>query len=225
MTKPLLAILLLLPFWLCTPAHGTDFCFSANECIPDTAEDDLENVRAFEISGLRIYAMDISKERECQRVISMFGIIGPDSTYFLEKLISEDCQDSFTFVLNSSGGLLNDGFSLGEMVSKVNAQVWIARDADCASACVIAFLHARDRGVQDGGTLSFHAPYIYNGDEPQCDKSSRRLKKLFTDQLGDDSGGFAYSRMFSFCGPNELWTINGETMKLLGIVDKVGGGA
>ena len=125
--------------------------------------------------------------------------------------------------LQSSGGTLTDGLSLGEALSDLpqGSKVWIPQDAVCASACAIAFLHSASRNVNRDAILSFHAPYTMNDGQPDCSNGNRTLRSLFVRQLGEESGRFAYSRMFDHCGPDQLWSLNSETMVLLGFVDEI----
>jgi len=52
----------------------------------------------------------------------------------------------------------------------------------------------------------------------QCRPDSR-LKDLFIKQLGEQYGSFADQRMQDFCGPEAMWSINIETMRLLGTIE------
>lgn len=66
--------------------------------------------------------------------------------------------------------------------------------------------------------LGFHSPYIVRSGKVQCRPDSR-LKDLFIKQLGEQYGSFADQRMQDFCGPEAMWSINIETMRLLGTIE------
>ena len=62
-------------------------------------------------------------------------------------------------ILNSDGGLLDDGYKLGEIFRDEKVKTIIADDTLCASSCAVAFLGGYYRSVATKGQVLFHAPY------------------------------------------------------------------
>ena len=59
------------------------------------------------------------------------------------------------------------------------------------------------------------------GKEKEEERKGRGRKKG-KERLGDKDGTYVYRRMQDYCGRNQVWRINADTMLLLGIIKKVG---
>ena len=68
-----------------------------------------------------------------------------------------------TISLSSNGGLLSEGYAVGELFSNKLINVWVPKDAACISACALAFLGGAKYKIS--GLLAFHAPWLpqYDG--------------------------------------------------------------
>ena len=106
--------------------------------------------------------------------MSLTGMIGPDSSFAMDKLLRQlsPCRDEggnlvgkIELNLNSGGGLLKDGYKLGNTLKQFNVRATIKNDSICASSCAVAFLGAADRVLEDSGKIMFHAPYFSGKNE------------------------------------------------------------
>jgi hypothetical protein len=220
MTKPLLAILLLLPLSVSAGERLQEFTLSAGGVInfPDGGELKARlKAGALEIAVIESYG----PQGRCGTLVDLSGTIGPDSTYLLRKQLKNACNDfGIFFFLNSFGGYIDDGLALAELINQMDgkANLW---DGSCYSSCAVAFLGSNKRGVEGSPVLGFHSPYVLTDGKARCRPDSR-LKDLFIRQLGEEDGSFAHRRMQDFCGPEAMWSINVDTMKLLGIIEDEG---
>ena len=154
---------------------------------------------------------------EERQYLELSGSIGPDSTFYMESLLKKSAGAVDQVMLNSSGGLIKDGISLAGAINKYGAEALITPGAECASSCAVAFLGANKRYMADGASLSFHSPYYQVKNGYRCTEVDE-LKALFTRQLGDTAGPFAYQRMMGFCGPSQVWTLNKDAAELMGMI-------
>jgi hypothetical protein len=162
--------------------------------------------------------------------IEISGPIGPDSSEVVERVLQKldkcvrtDVAGYFspTVFINSSGGLLKDGYKLGQIFKSFEVQIVINKNQVCASSCAIAFLGGKFRTMIDDGKLIFHAPYIPNGSSIQCASKleSQEMKGFFNNFLGSKDGDFLFDRTMSFCSRSDGWTINADAAKLFGITN------
>jgi len=65
--------------------------------------------------------------------------------------------------MSSPGGLLDEGYEVGRLLSNYRVSVWVPRDQACISACALAFIGGDNYMVS--GLLAFHAPWLpaYDG--------------------------------------------------------------
>ena len=128
--------------------------------------------------------------------------------------------------LESAGGLIKDGYSLGRSLRKYEASTVIEDDKICASSCAVAFLGGRERNIEHSGTILFHAPY-YNrlnamGEEdPDCDVETATLNGLqdyYVEMTDKETGGRLFERTMWYCSTDNGWTITGgDAADLYGI--------
>jgi Clp protease len=163
--------------------------------------------------------------------IELSGPIGPDSSAVMEKLLQkiETCRDPKdgkrivnTVYLNSSGGLLKDGFKMGELFNKYQVSTRVINNQVCASACAFAFLGGKYRSINGNGRLMFHSPYRKKGEGIDCSDptSVNQVKEYFLSQLGDPAGPYLFDRTMSYCSKSDGWVINADAAKLFGITTK-----
>lgn len=110
-------------------------------------------------------------------LIRLFGEIEPGDAGRIEQALLDIGADSYAqspqirlIELNSPGGSFLEGIKIARTIRRFNAQT-VVRDGDrCYSACAIAFLGGNSlvsdgspvpsRGIERGGRLGFHAPYL-----------------------------------------------------------------
>ena len=217
MTRSLLAILLLLPLSVSAGERLQEFTLSAGGKI--SFPDDGELKARLRAGTLEIAVIESYRPEGCGTLVDLSGTIGPDSTYLLRKQLKNACNEGgIFFFLNSFGGFVDDGLALAELINQMGGRAYLY-DGACYSSCAVAFLGSNKRGVMGSPVLGFHSPYTVEDGEARCRPDSR-LKDLFIRQLGEEDGSFAHRRMQDFCGPEAMWSINVDTMKLLGIIEE-----
>ena len=159
--------------------------------------------------------------------LEISGEIGPDSTAALERLlpklepcILKDGRRASNFVyLSSGGGLLKDGYRLGELFRQYQIQTVVTGGQVCASSCAIAFLGGLHRSMSHDAKLLFHAPYLKTGIAIDCTDKGQvtDLKMYYQKVLGDQNGTFLLNRTMSYCDAADGWTLNADGAKLFGI--------
>lgn len=163
--------------------------------------------------------------------LELNGEIGPDSTYVVEQLLNRvnTCVDKNTGIrystiiyLNSNGGLLRDGYSLGRMFRNHQVQTFVAGGQFCASACSVAFLGGRHRTIAHDGTLLFHSPYIRSrAGNIVCTtrKDSSDLNLYFQEMLNRADGQRVFDRTMDYCSTSNGWTINKDAAAIFKITN------
>ena len=197
----------------------------------------LKKIDALRIRKIKLVEDGQGKKIICQIgemiVFELDGPINPDSTYAVEKLLSEQSKNlcvaengrpiaSWIF-LSSGGGLLKDGYKLGEIFRKYNVTTFVVGNAKCASSCAIAFLGGVFRVMTDNAQLTFHAPYLTDGRVIDCSDRGQLdgLKVYYKKYISDNKGAeFLYNRSMNYCSGQEGWTLNKDAAKLFGIVNQ-----
>jgi ATP-dependent protease ClpP protease subunit len=184
--------------------------------------------------------------------VNINGMIGPDSTFAVGKLIDqrEPCTDAsgevispIEVTLESGGGYLDDGYKLGKVFRDRGVTTIISDDKMCASSCAVAFLGGTKRFVADKGSILFHAPYLkqmqLEGKERiTCDLPKEELQALndyYKSMTSDEVGDRLFERTMWYCSAENGWTITGgAAAELYGVAteanrrtnkkDDVGGG-
>ena len=82
-----------------------------------------------------------------------------------------------TVWLASNGGDIDTGMDLGRLLRRLGVFTFIARNDQCLSACVFAFMGGERRGV--AGRLGIHRPYFsYTQDSPDRSGKFRHLQRV-----------------------------------------------
>ena len=167
--------------------------------------------------------------------IILSGEIGPDSSFSIERLLQrlEPCRDASgtisvppTVSLRSGGGLLEDGYKLGQTLRQYGATSVIERDQVCASSCAVAFLGGTKRIVENGGAILFHAPYYkgrneYSSERVNCDVGDAALNELldYYQTITDkETGSRLFDRTMTYCSAEDGWVVTGgAAAELFGI--------
>ena len=217
MTKPLLAILLLLPLSVNSGERIEKITLSGGYTI--TFAGGGEVTARLRAGNLKITVIEsYDRPGGCGTPVDLSGTIGPDRTYLLRKQLKNACNEGgIFFFLNSFGGFVDDGLALAELINQMDGTAYLA-DGSCYSSCAVAFLGSNKRRVWGAPVLGFLSPYVVEDGKARCRPDSR-LKNLFIRQLGEEDGSFAHRRMQDFCGPEAMWSINVDTMKLLGMIN------
>lgn len=163
--------------------------------------------------------------------IEVQGVINYDTFDILEKIISnlepcvnkEDEEYSTIVYLDSSGGALYDGYKIGNLFNYYNVQARIIDGQSCASSCAIAFLGAKNRLMESGSNIIFHAPYTISENKVtiNCsyEKINNQLNEYYNKMIGNYNGNILYHRTMSYCTNTGGWTINADAARLFGITN------
>jgi Predicted periplasmic protein len=102
-----------------------------------------------------------------------------DSAEILVRLVQSGKQKiaGNTVWLASSGGDIDTAMDLGRLLRKWGIFTYVAKNDQCFSACVFAFMGGERRGV--AGRLGIHRPYfLYTQDSPDRQARFRNLQKV-----------------------------------------------
>lgn len=180
----------------------------------------------YDIDGLIIETLR-HPENQCsfQPQIKLRGQIGADSTFAMEALFDEirDCVDDGStqppviVKLESGGGFIKDGFSLGRLLRANGAIAVIDDHKRCASSCAIAFLGGTKRKLFSNSKILFHAPYYQERNSlgkpvANCEVPAELLKRLndyYVDMVGQSAGDRLFDRTMSYCTASDGWVVTG----------------
>jgi hypothetical protein len=102
-----------------------------------------------------------------------------ESAEVLARLLQSGKQkiSGNTVWLASNGGDIDSAMDLGRLLRRLGIFTFIARNDQCFSACVFAFMGGERRGV--AGRLGIHRPYFsYTQDSPDRQAKFRHLQKV-----------------------------------------------
>ena len=159
-------------------------------------------------------------------IMSLTGMIGPDSSFAVDRLLSRlpQCTDAqgklvkqTVLRINSGGGFLKDGYELGRTLQKYQIRAVVEDGSVCASSCAVAFLGAADRVVEDKGQIMFHAPYFsgkneYGEKDIDCDvgeESLAELKDYYISMTDKETGERLFERTMWYCSADDGWVVTG----------------
>jgi hypothetical protein len=118
-------------------------------------------------------AMDF---RLVDHTIYATGDIAKGDADKLSQLVRDNKQgsafDDYTVRLNSQGGSLLEGMTIGNVIRDASLETLISRDGECASACALAFLGGTRRyatGTGIGRRMEFGAALGFHGFRPATD--------------------------------------------------------
>ncbi len=202
----------------------------------------LEAVREYFIDGLVIIHTE-KKVSSCDKggdyTIRISGDIGPDSSFAIEEILktSPNCINQNGVVLrrtvvnlSSAGGLIEDGYKMGQFFRANGVHTQIDDDALCASSCAIAYLGGVERTMSEDAVIMFHSPYLLElnarGERvPNCDvgsESSAKLLSYYQEMTGDEEGQRLMDRTLSYCSADDGWVLKGSNAaELFGIATKL----
>jgi len=198
--------------------------------------------REYFIDGL-VMILTESKVIKCDQggyySIDITGDIGPDSSFAIEKLLDEspNCVDRngvivsrTTVILSSAGGLLEDGYKMGQLFRANGVHTQVNDESLCASSCAVAYLGGVDRTMGEDAVIMFHSPYFYelnsSGERvPNCDlgsESSAKLLSYYQEMTSNEEGQRLMDRTLSYCSADDGWVLKGaNSAELFGVVTKL----
>lgn len=187
-----------------------------------------------EINALRIRHVRRNND-QCKNGFSdhleLSGPIGPDSSEVVERFLRQmpRCESktgtgwySPVVFLHSNGGLLKDGYKLGQIFRRYSVETVITHKQFCASSCAIAFLGGKFRVMHGDGKLVFHSPYWKSGSSINCPsrEDAKELSDYYASFLDPQNSQYLFDRTMAFCSQSTGWTINADAAKLFGITTR-----
>ena len=170
--------------------------------------------------------------------VEISGGINRDTSFIVGKML-QDISEEMTcsprrdtppteVFMNSGGGLLYDGFAIGEQIRWHRADTYVIGQQFCASSCAVAFLGGVDRAMVLGGQLLFHAPYYYEQNSTtnqiriNCtdNATNNDLKRYYQQMLGEQNGGRLFERTMQYCSTDDGWMMNEQAALLYGITTR-----
>jgi hypothetical protein len=163
------------------------------------------------------------------------GQIGPDSSFSVTRLLDrlKPCRSASgrvlippTISLSSGGGMLEDGYKLGQALREYGATSVIENGNVCASSCAVAFLGGKQRIVEDEGVILFHAPYYkgqneFASERVNCDVGDAALNELldyYQTITDEETGSRLFDRTMTYCSADDGWVVKGgAAAELFGI--------
>ena len=181
-----------------------------------------------QVDGLEIKIRTLSPEWLCEHGgitrIEVAGVINPDVSFAVGRILEKApaCQkvNSTTELpplvfLESEGGKLADGYSLGRSLRSFGASTAVGAQKECASACAVAYLGGKARYIAPTGQLLFHSPYYFSDDDqttPNCDIGDVAVSQLsdyYSEMMGAPLASTLLDRTLSYCSEQEGWTVRG----------------
>lgn len=184
----------------------------------------------YKIDLLRITANTMKDTDFCEtggvHKIIIEGQISPDSSFAIGRLLEKlkPCANqsgkplvAVTVSLQSGGGLLEDGYLMGETFRKYGITTVIEDGQGCASSCAVAFLGGRKRIIEDEGSILFHAPYFsgkneYGKRDIDCEvgqDSLDELKSYYRNITDPETGDRLFERTMWYCSAEDGWVVTG----------------
>lgn len=190
-------------------------------------------VKDIQVNNLNIKEIKLRDEKcnnKYRHVLELNGMINYDSSYIVEEVLKDINKNKkcyygetpivTTITLNSEGGLLADGYRMGEIFKKQDVHAMITNNQVCMSSCSMAFLGADFRSMQGNAKLMVHSPYrITNSYTIECisNKEAEDLRNYYIRMIGSDSGNTLYDRTMRYCNASDGWTINSDAAKIFKI--------
>lgn len=193
----------------------------------------------YNINLLRVTTRSAKDATECisggVHIIELEGQISPDSSFAMDRLLERlrPCLGSdgkvkypVTVSLQSGGGILNDGYAMGNIFRARGVDAVVKDGKVCASSCAVAFLGGAKRVVEKEGLVMFHAPYftgenVYGKRDVNCDVGDEALAELrsyYVEMTDHDTGERILERTMWYCSAEDGWVIKGgSAAELYGI--------
>ena len=213
--------------------------FKVPATVTDAASEREWSTEVYNIDLLRV----TTKTRKTNTVCSYGGIhkiivegqISPDTSFAMSRLLErlEPCKDSdgrevmpITVSLRSGGGLLHDGYLMGEIFRRRDVTTVVENGDACGSSCAVAFLGGTKRLVEDDAIIMYHAPYftgenVYGKKDINCDVGEddlAELKAYYREMTNAETGDRLFERTMWYCSEKDGWVVKGgSAAELFGI--------
>lgn len=163
------------------------------------------------------------------------GQISPDSSFAMSRLLDrlQPCRDSsgreilpVTVSLQSGGGLLEDGYLMGEIFRERGVATLVENGKACASSCAVAFLGGTKRLIEGDAIIMYHAPYfsgenVYGKRDIDCEVGKEALDELnayYRKMTDAETGDRLFERTMWYCSAEDGWVVQGgSAAELYGI--------
>ena len=187
-------------------------------------------IEEFNIDLLRVTVLTQENAGSCHfggvSKLILEGQISPDSSFAMSRLLDrlKPCADRngkiltpVSVSLRSGGGFLNDGYLMGQTFRERGVTTLIDDPEVCASSCAVAFLGGKNRVVEDGGQIMFHAPYFSGKNEYgkraiDCnvgEESLNELKDYYVSMTDKETGERLFERTMWYCSAEDGWVVTG----------------
>ncbi len=216
-----------------------DYCQNPEEAERKIAFDVQWDTEVYNIDLLKVTTQTKKDTGLCnsgsEHRILVEGQISPDSSFAMARLLSrlQPCKNvagreilPIIVFLKSGGGLLNDGYLMGETFRKRGITTIVEDGEICASSCAVAFLGGTRRLVEDGAAIMYHAPY-FNGENSygkrdiNCDVGDKALAELnsyYRKMTDEETGDRLFERTMWYCSAEDGWVVKGgSAAELFGI--------
>lgn len=216
-----------------------DYCQNPEEAERKIALEAQWDTEVYNIDLLKVTTQTKKNSRFCksgsEHRILVEGQISPDSSFAMARLLSrlQPCKNAsgreimpVTVSLKSGGGLLNDGYLMGETFRKRGVTTIVEDGEICASSCAVAFLGGAKRLVEDGAAIMYHAPYFngknsYGKRDINCnvgDKALAELNSYYRKMTDEETGDRLFERTMWYCSAEDGWVVKGgSAAELFGI--------
>ena len=163
------------------------------------------------------------------------GQISPDSSFAMSRLLDrlQPCADlngrrvmPVTVSLRSGGGLLDDGYLMGETFRQRGVTTVIEDGETCASSCAVAFLGGTKRILEGDAIIMYHAPYftgenVYGKRDIDCEVGEEAIANLnayYRKMTDTETGDRLFERTMWYCSADDGWVVKGgSAAELFGI--------
>jgi hypothetical protein len=155
----------------------------------------------------------VSRDAGSASVFISGEIVRGDSDKFKQVIASTGRTDDKILVrLNSDGGVLLDGLSIGEYVRNRGLSTFVPQDAVCSSVCAMIWLAGKYRVVAPKAHIGFHA--AYNGTTNEEKGNLNAVVGSYLRDLGMSVGAIWY---MTSAAPDEMKWLSKEDADKFGI--------
>lgn len=208
-----------------------------NEYLPEAQFEYVEEV--YNIDLLKVTTLQRENPSQCRtgavNKILVEGQISPDSSFAMSRLLDrlKPCRSAdgnilmpVTVSLSSVGGVLNDGYLMGETFREREVTTVVENGQACASSCAVAFLGGKRRIVESDGVIMYHAPYysgenVYGEGDIDCEVGEDALNELnayYREMTDSETGDRLFERTMWYCSAEDGWVVKGgSAAELFGI--------
>jgi tetratricopeptide (TPR) repeat protein len=167
-----------------------------------------ESPTIFTAGGIVVMVSSAQVNEEPVTRISISGEIKPgDEKIFSDALLSVQDDPPIVF-FNSSGGDLETGIAIGNMIRAEELMTAVVDHATCASACALAWLAGHPRFAEPGVSIGFNASTTAGTANPVRNAPADD----YLNKLGFTSGAITY---MTAMGPDEMrWLGPFDAMRL-----------